>query len=119
MPGVHNLPEIKKMAEKVKVELHSLTDEILAKKIKTGQKPGFRNIIVEIKAKGKRFETEVPEPRGGPDNPPTESELLEKFRNNAFFGLGHDRMEQIMELVLKLDQLDNVAKLMESMSVRP
>jgi len=118
-PEVYDLPEIKEMAEKVKVELHPQTDEILADKVKAGQKPGFRNVIVEIKAKGKTFETEVPEPRGGPDNPPRESELLEKFRNNAsFFGLEPDRTEHIIELILSLEQLDNVTELMESMVIR-
>ena len=105
------------MAKKVKVELHPQNDEILASKIKVGQKPGFRGTIVEIKAKGKRFEIEVPEPRGAPDNPPSETELLEKFRNNAsFFGLKQDRVDQIIELILKLDELDNVSALTNLLS---
>ena len=102
----------KEKEKKVRVELHPQTDEVLARKVKAGQKPGFRSTIVELKTKGKKFEIEVPEPRGAPDNPPSETELLEKFRNNAsFFGLEHDRTEQIIELILKLDELDNVRAL--------
>jgi 2-methylcitrate dehydratase PrpD len=117
-PEIYNLPEIKEMSKKVKVELHPQTDEILASKVKAGQKPGFRNTIVEIKAKGQRFAIEVPEPRGGPDNPPTESELLEKFRNNAAYSsLKQDRVEQIIELIWRLDEIENVRELSRLLSL--
>ena len=117
-PEVYDLPEIKRMAEKVKVELHPQTHEVLAHKVKAGQKPGFRGTIVELKAKGNRFEIEVPEPRGGPENPPAESELLEKFRNNAAYSsLKHDRAEQIIEVIGRLDQIENIHELSRLLSI--
>lgn len=115
---VYDLPEIKAMAEKVKIELHPQTDEIIAKKVKAGQKPGFRKTIVEIKAKGKKFITEVEGPRGDPDNPLSESELLEKFRHNASYSvIEKDKVEKIIEAILNLDKLDNVRELSRLWSI--
>jgi 2-methylcitrate dehydratase PrpD len=100
------------VTQKVKIDLHPKTDEIIAGKVKAGQKPGFRKTIVEIKAKGKRFVTEVEGPRGDPDNPMSESELLEKFRNNASYSaLEKEKVERIIESILNLDKLDHVREL--------
>ncbi|MDI7258823.1 MAG: MmgE/PrpD family protein [Thermodesulfobacteriota bacterium] len=116
---VYDLPEIKAMSEKVKIELHPQTDEIIAGKVKAGQKPGFRKTIVEIKAKGRKFVTEVEGPRGDPDNPLSESELLEKFRHNASYSfLEKEKAEKIIEAILNLDELDSVKELGKLWSVK-
>lgn len=117
-PEVYNLPEIRAMAEKVKIDLHPRSSEIIASKIKAGQKPGFRNAMVEIRARGKKFVIEVEEPRGGPDNPPTESELLEKFKNNVRYSvMKRDKTEPVIETLLRLDKLDNVRELTRLLSI--
>lgn len=119
-PEIYNLPEIRAMAEKVKIDLHPRANEIIASKIKAGQKPSFRNTLVEMRARGKIFSVEVEEPRGGPENPPTESELLEKFRNNISFSwLKQDKTEQIIETLLKLDELESVRELTQLLSIDP
>jgi 2-methylcitrate dehydratase PrpD len=117
-PEVYGRPEIKAMSEKVKIELHPQTDEIIAAKVKAGQKPGFRKTIVEIKAKGQRFVTEIEGPRGGPDNPLSESELLEKFRDNASYSaIKAEKTEKIIEAILNLEKLGNVRKLGDLLSI--
>lgn len=115
---VYARPEIKAMAEKVKIDLHPQTDEIIAAKVKAGQKPGFRKTIVEIKAKGRKFVTELEWPRGDTNNPMSETELLEKFRNNASYSsLEKDKIDKIIEAVLKLDELENIRVLGDLLSL--
>src|SRR5215469_5224907 len=55
---------------------------------------------------GTRLTGEVPTSRGGPENPFSEAEVLEKFRLNA--GPGH---EQVVDAVLRLESLASVAEL--------
>jgi len=115
---VYGLSEIKAMSEKVKIELHPQTDEIIAGKVKAGQSPTFGKTIVELTAKGRKFVTEVEGPRGDPDNPLSESELLEKFRHNASYSfLEEEKVEKVIEAILDLDKLDSVRELCRLWSI--
>ena len=106
------------MAKKVKIDLHPKTDEIIAENIKAGRKPGFRKAIVELRAKGRTFITEIEAPKGEPGNPLTESDLLVKFRHNATFSsLEQNRVDGIIDATLSLEKLDKVRKLANLWSI--
>jgi 2-methylcitrate dehydratase PrpD len=67
-------------------------------------------ITVELK-NGKRFSHTTNVPKGHPDNPVGEAEVLVKFRDNVKQILSTDRAEQVISKVKGLDSLKNVSEL--------
>ncbi len=114
-PSTFKDPKIVSLMKKVKVELYPQIDELLATEFKVGVNitgTSFRNTIVEITAKGKKFTTEVTAAKGYPANPMTDKELKEKFRDNAYYSpLTSDKVERLIETIYELDKVDNIAQI--------
>ncbi len=111
MPAIYNNPKVKALAERIKIENHPQHTEIMTAKIKSGKPHLFRDVIVEITARGEKFRAEEVCPRGDPGNPATESEILAKFRNNVSFSmLPSSRGEEIIETINKLEEVDDITK---------
>src|SRR5262245_34724430 len=101
-------PEIQKLMSKVKlVELHSEAEE--------GQTHSDPPQIVMVKLRnGKRYSHQVPFAKGEPRNPMSLDEILEKFRDCAGTVLSPPAIERSSELVLKLETLQDITELMDS-----
>jgi len=107
-----------------------LTDEALlsqADKVKLVPDPevdalasskGMRSCRMKIETKdGKEFETFVGYPRGSPQNPLSEEELIGKFRKLATMTMGTERTEDLIKCLDGLENLDNINKLIEKVSL--
>lgn len=118
MPEVYNDPRIKTMVPKIKLELHPRIDELIAELAKEGKLPIYMGNIVEITAKDKKFITEVVSPKGTPDRPVSQGELVEKFRMNASYSLlKSSKVEGLIGLLLRLDEVDDITELCEMMTI--
>ena len=118
MPGVYNDPRIKAMIPKVKLELHPRIDELIAEQAKEGKLPIYMGSIVEITTNGKKFATEVVSPKGASDRPVGQAELVEKFRVNASYSmLKSSKVDELIGLLLRLDEIDDVVELCEMMTI--
>ena len=69
-------------------------------------------VSVELK-NGTRFTHTATLAKGQPQNPRTESEVLEKCRSNAKLIIAEKQREELIGVVLKLEGLDNVRRLNE------
>ena len=97
--------------------LHPRAEELLAGKTKAGQAPRFRNVIVEVTAKGKKFTGEVEAARRML-NPIRDEELKAKFRNNASYSpLKVEKVEECLKMLYKLEMIDDVTKLFNLLTV--
>lgn len=112
MPEVYNDPRIKRLVEKVKLEVHPEYDEYVTNAIKKGIVPITWSAIVELTAGGKRYTKEMKAPRGSKDYPATKDELRDKFRTNASYSMiKTGKTEAVIEMIDHLDNLDDVGKL--------
>ncbi len=62
---------------------------------------------------GQVFVGEVEYPKGDPEYPATKEEVVEKFRNNAANTIGSVKAERIIELVDRIETLDNLNELID------
>lgn len=69
-------------------------------------------VTIELK-NGTRLSHTAKLAKGHPDNPMTESEVLEKFRGNAKFAISDKQAEELIGQISKLETVDNVKKLVE------
>jgi len=112
LPATFNDPRIKALMQKVKFESHPRIDEFITGLAKAGKLPIFMGSIVEITTKGRKFTEEVLAPKGSQDNPATEAELIEKFRNNACYStIKSAKVQDIIEMINHLEEIDDVSKL--------
>lgn len=112
LPTTINDPRVRALMERVKVELHPRASELLAKQMKTTGGTFFTDTIVEIIARGRKFSVEISSHKGKPDNPMTESELVDKFRNNASYSMvKSSKVEEIIQMISELEKVDDVTKL--------
>ncbi|MFH1652281.1 MAG: MmgE/PrpD family protein [Chloroflexota bacterium] len=117
-PAVYDDPRVKALAQKVRVEKHPRTDELMIGKVKSGKLPVFTDTIVEVTAGGRKYLVEIPAPKGTLANPMSEAELVDKFRiNAAFSAVPGNRVDEIVRSVMTLEKLDDVTKLMRLLSV--
>jgi 2-methylcitrate dehydratase PrpD len=121
MPVTYDNPRIKGLSKKVKIETHPRSENLITSRIRAGKLPVFWDTIVEITDRGgKKFTTEITTPKGTPDNPMTETELVEKFRNNASYSiLASSRVEQIIEIMKCLEKVDDVTELTRLLRTSP
>jgi len=109
---------IRDLMKKVQVVVHPKRDEIINRRIKAGEFPIFSDVAVEITAKGKRFRAEAIDARGSANNPMTDEEVAEKFRNNASYSkLTTDATEKAIEMVYGLDKVTNMTDLMKLLTI--
>jgi 2-methylcitrate dehydratase PrpD len=67
-------------------------------------------VTIQLKT-GKRLSHTARIAKGHPENPMTESEVLEKFRNNAREIISEKRSEQVIAALQSLEEVDNVRNL--------
>ena len=65
---------------------------------------------------GRLLEARQDRPRGGPDLPMTWEEMEAKFRGNAILAISEERASRVVEAVARLDRLERLAPLMESLT---
>jgi 2-methylcitrate dehydratase PrpD len=71
-----------------------------------------------LTAKGQTFSEDIAAPKGTVENPLTEAELLDKFRNNASFStLSANKVEAIIERVADLEKLEDVTDLTRLLTI--
>jgi len=96
-------PQIHNLAGRVQV-IHDLEMDKL--------RPALRPALVEITLKdNRRVSGRVESPKGDPENPLTEDELLTKFSSLAGDVVGEEKMRKIQETVFALEKLEAVAQL--------
>ena len=118
MPEIYNDPRIKTMVPKIKLELHPRIDELITEQAKQGKLPIYMGNIVEIITKNKKFTTEVVSPKGATDRPVSQDELVEKFKTNASYSLlKSGKVEGLIELLLRLDKVNDIAELCPMMTI--
>jgi 2-methylcitrate dehydratase PrpD len=101
-----NQPRVQEAFGKV----HVICDESIPE-------PGpYCPVTVELK-NGTRLTYTAKVAKGHPQNPMTESEVLDKFRGNARLVISDKHAEELIGLVVKLETLDNVKRLIELMTL--
>ena len=91
----------------------------LRKKVKARINPALKDTEarVTITTKdGKKYSTFIDKPKGDPRNPPTDSELENKFRSLSVNALPQRNIDAVIELVWNLDKIKNVGSLMKLVS---
>ena len=92
-------------ADKVKLVADSEVDALL---------PDIFGGRVEVKTKdGRRFQAFKRYPKGEPENPLSEEELVEKFRRLVTGVIGANKAEELAMLFERLEKLDNIEELVE------
>jgi len=67
---------------------------------------------VTVKTKsGKTYVGEIQFPKGDPENPATKDEVIEKFRFTSGYTIGTDKIDKIIELVDKFEELKDIEEL--------
>ncbi|MFC2005727.1 MmgE/PrpD family protein [Chloroflexota bacterium] len=99
-------PEVKKLIEKVEY-VHP--DD--------GTKLQGETVTVRLRD-GREYSHQVLIAKGRPGNPLTREELVAKYRDCAGFALSREDTEQSLELVLKLEDLDDITELMNLVGSR-
>jgi 2-methylcitrate dehydratase PrpD len=95
-----NQPQVQEALSRVKV----IRDESIPE-------PGpYCPVSVELKS-GTRFTHTATIPKGHPENPLTEEEVLDKFRSNVKTIIAEKQSEELISAVLKLEAMDNVRNL--------
>ncbi len=78
---------------------------------------GVRQAAVTVTLRdGTRLCREMPYPKGDPDNPLTQEELVDKFRDCAHQILSVEDIERCVELVSDLESLKNITSLMKMLT---
>lgn len=94
---------ILKQADKVELEVDPDIDALF---------PAKFGAVVEIVTKdGQIHKARVDNPKGSPENPFTDLDLKEKFRNLASAAYSKDKVDQVIKCVEDLDRLDEVTEL--------
>lgn len=75
------------------------------------------NTIVEVDtATGDRYSNQVSLPKGFPDNPMSEDELIAKFTDQASRVLPQDTVEQTIAMVRDLENIDDISELIDPLT---
>ena len=104
-----NDQKIQRFLPRVEVVADSELDKFLPKK---------RVAIVEVETKdGKRHTHRVDVPKGDPGNALTKDEVNGKFRKLTQNVLSRKRIEELLEIINKLEQVDNIPQLTKLLRV--
>ncbi len=102
-------PKIRKFLPKVEIAAESELDEIYPKKWPA---------IVEAKTKdGNKYTHRVDVPKGDPGNALTKGEVEDKFMKLTEGVLGRQKVEKLLEIINKLEQLDDITQLIKLLKV--
>ena len=114
MAHVFKDPRINELVGKVRLEVHPGFENYVRDAIGTGTVPILWSSIVEIKARGQTYTTEIPSSRGSKESPASREELLEKFRINAGYSrIDPDRLAAVVDAVTDLERIDDVRKVFD------
>lgn len=118
MPMIYDDPRVRALAKKVKVGAHPDAERYIVESAKTGKRAAVP-CLVEIRARGDTFVTEVTKsPRGTTGDPMTEAELVEKFATNASYSpLPSDRVEEIVQTIGELEELPGISRLTRLLTI--
>jgi 2-methylcitrate dehydratase PrpD len=95
-------PKIAEFMKKITTEVDPKLDEKYTK-------TGFGTIVTIETKDGKVFEEERAFPRGEPEWPVTEDEVLEKVRRLTYRALGREKAEELISIVLKLEEVKDIS----------
>lgn len=102
-----NQPQVQEALGKVQV----ICDETIPE-------PGpYCPVTVELK-NGTRLSYTAKRAKGHPQNPMTESEVLDKFRGNAKLAVSEKRAQELITAVKDIENLDNVKSLAHLLTIR-
>lgn len=101
---VVNRPDVQKMIEKVELGVHPDAEAAGYEKMTT---------IIEIELNdGRKISGRADFGKGSPDNPMSDRELSDKFRDCAAWGqLSKAKTEQVIDLVFGLEKLKSIREL--------
>ena len=91
----------------------------LRKKVKARINPALKDTEARVTITtqdGKKYSTFIDKPKGDPRNPPTDSELENKFRSLSVNALPQRNIDAVIEWVWNLDKIKNVGSLMKLVS---
>ena len=71
-----------------------------------------QEVVVHLKD-GEKYSHRVVFPKGEPENPMTEEELIAKFKDCVCLSLSQLRTERMLEMITNLESLDRISRLME------
>lgn len=98
-------PEINRLCDLITWEINPEFEAVYPKKY-----PARVTVTMED---GTKYIGEVEYPKGDPENPATKEEVVTKFRANAANTIGSVKAERIIELVDKIETLENLDELFE------
>lgn len=76
--------------------------------------PAKRTAVVEVELNnGEKLQRQVDIPRGMPENPLSQAELLEKFKSLTLDILGKDRQKRLFECILRPENNENIYPLLK------
>jgi len=118
LPATFKDHKMRELMKKVRIEVHPEAEAQITNAAKAGKLQGYFGSTVEITAGGRKFVTEVANAKGTPGNLLTDEELVEKFRVNAdFSSIRSDKVEKAIEMIFKLDEIDDITQLMKLLTV--
>ena len=91
----------------------------LRKKVRARVNPALKDTEarVTIATKdGKKYSAFINKPKGDPRNPPTDSELENKFRSLAVNILPQRKIDALIEMIWNLDKVKNLGRLLQKVS---
>jgi len=101
---------VKKLMGKIDV----YTDEDLDKLV-----PDHRGAMAEVILKnGQKFISKILDAKGEPENPGGENDIYDKFRQLASVAFKADRVEKIIEKILRLDKVEEISELTKLLAVK-
>ncbi|CAI2719335.1 MmgE/PrpD family protein [Nitrospina watsonii] len=107
------------------VHLGDTALQALVQKVSVSENPhytgiygrSFPNKVTVTLKNGSIYEQEVVDPKGHPNNPLKPKELEKKFRDAAERWLSVDQQDRVVEMVWRLDEVEDLGLLMRSMVV--
>lgn len=96
-------PVVLKVAEKVRWELEPEFEKLYPKV--------YPARVIVTTRDGKKYTAQVDHPKGDPENPVTDSELMDKFNLLASATVSREKMDRIIDTVMKLEKLTDINQL--------
>ena len=106
-PDVISDPRVKRLSERVVIQVDPELDEIF----QSTDKAPFQ-LTLRLRSK-REFSMTLDYPRGSPKNPATKTEILHKFVELAAVVMEREKANEIAQIIDELDHLDHLGELTE------